>query len=95
MTTHTPGPWTICFDGQIDSGEGKSYKMICRFNTDTYKEMVESGDLANAKLISASPNLLDACQSVLTSLDNMNIENDHTLSGCHMVLQEAIKKATS
>ena len=47
---------------------------------------------ANAKLIASAPDLLDACKSVLNSINDLS--KDPTLDGCAMVLELAIRKAT-
>jgi hypothetical protein len=55
MSAHTPGPWTA--NGHaVFAGE----KKLC--DTDLY-DLEES--LANARLMAAAPDLLDACRFVL------------------------------
>jgi hypothetical protein len=67
-TQHTPGPWKLCYDGQIDGPDGRC---ICRFGWDSYKEFTELNNAANARLIAAAPDLLEAlkvCEGNISSL---------------------------
>ena len=84
-TKHTPGPWRV-FKGASTEGEcgdltGISFEVW--YKRSNQREEAE----ANAKLISAAPDLLEAC---------MNLENDDNSIPKHAwdMLQEAIKKAT-
>lgn len=52
---YTAGPWTICYDGQIDGADGHS---VCHFQWDSFKEFNDSpNNKANAHLIAAAPEL--------------------------------------
>jgi hypothetical protein len=70
-TTHTPGPWTI------NSGDSlaiqarmpgfsitKDIAIVCNPVT-----TLKAEKLANARLISAAPDLLEACESITTMLN--------------------------
>lgn len=61
MSGHTPGPWRLCYDGQIDGPDGKR---ICAFDWDSYKEFNASNNAANARLIAAAPELLELLKGV-------------------------------
>ena len=93
MSKHTPGPWEI----QRDSGlhiyitqpsdtpnrVPGYYAEIRRFTTDS--EQVE----ANARLIAAAPDLLEACEQLLKLVDLLSpVEGD-----THRKAQRAIAKA--
>lgn len=73
MTTkHTPGPWTI----EIPSNgcdryiiHGKSFEEICATCLDTEHEMQ-----ANARLIAAAPELLEACRLALGAFEANRID---------------------
>lgn len=86
MTTkHTPGPWTI----EIPSNgcdryiiHGKSFEEICATCLDTEHEMQ-----ANARLIAAAPELLEACKMALSCMAPE--DNDATAR----TLRSAIAKA--
>ena len=76
---HTPKPWyAICnsddgsIDIQTDETVSGTVEHIC--TCDGYGDgeaMDVSEDKANAHLISASPDLLEACEAMIASLDNM------------------------
>lgn len=56
-TRGTAGPWTLCYDGQIDGPNGE---MVCRFAWTTFKEFNDDPTAkANAALIAAAPALLE------------------------------------
>jgi hypothetical protein len=58
--SHTPGPWRLCFDGQIDGNNGIK---VCSLPWDSYRDMNQNPeDAANALLIAAAPDLLEACK---------------------------------
>jgi hypothetical protein len=63
-TQHTPGPWKLCYDGQIDGPDGRC---ICRFGWDSYKEFTELNNAANARLIAAAPDLLEALKLAISA----------------------------
>jgi hypothetical protein len=89
----TPGPWFI--NGPYNDQEsdlfirttidGENYD-IANLACD------ETGQaIANARLIASAPELLDTCQSVLQTLEQM--VSDSTVEGMKFILQSAIQKA--
>lgn len=92
---HTPGPWKFR-TGDADNyfevlGPYKSQKTICLLPNGCFVPETEAE--ANARLIAAAPDLLDACQSVLESLKQM--KQDSMIEGMIMALEIAIKKNTT
>ena len=95
MTTHTPFPWRY----QVMGSEG------CRIFPDTgdkredikYIAIVDGRDLptntANARLIAAAPDLLEACKVALSRLDLLADDFDVYSQGSTDVLRAAIAKA--
>lgn len=89
-TNHTPGPWTIEETGQgfPEIVSGKYHIALSggsvRFST--------SEAMANARLIAAAPDLLDALWHIAAWLSdpNMNNENIRHFRG---LAERAIKKA--
>lgn len=74
FVAHTPGPWTLCYDGQIDGPKGYC---VCRFEWSSFKEFNDSPmDKANARLITAAPDLLEALHEVEEFLDNQSDVED-------------------
>ena len=84
MSKHTSGPWETSnrFDIYSESG----YFIGCTCGNLTLPKSVELIDEANAKLIAAAPELLEACKEALYQLQGMD-------SACVMILKDAIKKA--
>lgn len=61
--SHTPGPWRICYDGQIDGADGRR---ICSFGWNSFREFNEDAEYkATARLLAAAPDLLAALQNVV------------------------------
>ena len=72
--TPTPGPWQIIQHTDRDDGKvhlaianGKPDRCICRLSE---TKRVDHEDEANASLISAAPDLLEAARLVLAKLDH-------------------------
>lgn len=98
-TKHTPGPWNVvCIEGLTDwaflgVGSEMSTKAVCHIN---FEAIMENGVVkipdeckANAKLIAAAPELLEALEVCYASLCTY---------GRHPLIEKqvksAIKKAT-
>lgn len=67
MTGHTPGPWTVAEPGEVDEHYGVLDGFGHTASVYGYPEEA-SAALANARLISAAPDLLAACQAVAHDL---------------------------
>jgi hypothetical protein len=90
---HTPGPWTVTPTSNPDREFGISDSestIVCRL--DHWRGKAEVTQDANAKLIAAAPELLAACQSVLSSLEH-HLADDF-LPETRQVLRDAIIAAT-
>jgi hypothetical protein len=64
QTTHTPGPWKIAATGHVVTAA--DYSRICRVEQLPGMDSREID--ANARLIAAAPELLDALQNIVNSL---------------------------
>jgi len=66
---HTPGPWKICYDNDTGPNDGcfRQWWQVgpAQVNIGSDHEEAE----ANARLIAAAPELLDACRALLCMLD--------------------------
>ncbi|MDX9747441.1 MAG: hypothetical protein RBT57_02970 [Paludibacter sp.] len=92
-TTHTPGPWKTNYSErypEYDFVTGKNGEIICQFFSKSEEDY--SNKEANAKLIAAAPELLEA----LRELHDLLEENLPTwyLGLHHIKANIAIKKAT-
>lgn len=87
-TEHTPGPWITSYDGSINTDAGT---FICGFRWDSYKEFTEGNNSANARLIAAAPDMLEALEDARQLVVNiLEIpETDDVVIG----IDDAIAKA--
>ena len=84
MTKHTQGEW-ITKEGQIYPQEtGKTLALIPYFDKDNEEQQ------ANAKLIAAAPELLDACIEFVRKVDCGMARSTKS----YKQMKEAIQKAT-
>ena len=86
---HTKGPWMIKHDGDaIQIGQIKSGRFIA-MALPCESDVATEEDYANAQLIAAAPELLEACDKVLSMLDPSNRREDKMWN----ILYDAIDKA--
>jgi len=88
MTAHTPGPWEI----RVDTGEYGIYHLEGPgpgYRHDDVRDR-EAEDQANADLIAAAPELLEALKIAEVHLG----WGDVTLENVHRIVRNAIAKAT-
>ena len=71
---HTKGPWRISDDHFIVADKGEKYQNICRLNGMDRHEASE----ANAMLIAAAPELLEALKAVESWMDDLQSINPFT-----------------
>lgn len=93
---HTKGEWEHtsmkgteghCFCAQVFDGEGNS---LCHIDS----RYGEKEATANAKLIAASPELLEACKAARAVFDSQGIDQTHSIVGKQYIqLIESINKA--
>lgn len=88
MSTHTPMPW------DYDTDEG--YSMVDGPNgyiAKVFQGTCEGQGEANARLMAAAPDLLDACQAAMTCCGGPEYWNGETRLFL-LLMQAAIAKAT-
>jgi hypothetical protein len=92
MSTHTPAPWFIFYDAP-DYGIG--YRGIVDSEGYTICNPSPMGE-ANARLIYAAPELLNACRCALADLEGIvdELPGDHPAYLTIQELRAAITKAT-
>ena len=88
---HTPGPWEHTGQGDIvgkeDNGYGLGYVDVCS----VYLRTVRGRTNANARLISAAPELLDALTEIVAAADG---DGWKQLDATFAAARVAIAKAT-
>ena len=93
MSKHTPAPWTVA-NRAIYGTNGVVKPFIASVEDDHN----DGETVANARLISAAPDLLDACRSALAELEKLAEQNIFSLGDPALItireLQAAIIKAT-
>lgn len=98
MSKHTPGPWTINYapnglpyqiiaSDQDDTKPGKVGTKITRWASISLPSSTEG--MANARLIAASPDLLEACIEAIEAI------KDGDAQSATNALNAAIAKATA
>lgn len=104
-TKHTPGPWRMEDNWDNYPGERKPGRYNIRSQDDGWNvarvwEAEETGPFskeqveANARLIAAAPELLEACEWALSELAEPETSTADTLHETIERLKTAIKKAT-
>jgi hypothetical protein len=98
---HTPGPWAI-FQDETDDANEIEISSLSRFNSSVipicaisigYDGPVEIEQQANARLISAAPELLEAAKVALAYLDVCLGAPSWTGESPYPLLRAAISKA--
>ena len=63
---HTPGPWEVKFEFNVMDCRGRNIAACGGFMTNVNSEDVHAEKIANARLVSAAPDMYE----VLTSIEN-------------------------
>lgn len=90
MTTHTPGPWTISTSPPVDYAltiHGASLKQSGGFPVvaDILERTTDGTHEANARLIAAAPDLLEALQDMLSIY---GVREEHLVGGSFITRTE-------
>lgn len=96
MSKHTPGPWRDSFDGGYYVETAHDIPGDCGLVCAVTVFAIPGRDLANARLIAAAPELLEALESVLEDFELLCNQRgiDHTLLASLDKPRAAIAKAT-
>lgn len=90
---HTPGPWEACKVGDYGDYDGRCLVVL----GDDMRVAVALGEdktaKANARLIAAAPDLLDALQDLVAMLPDPELDNDDVQKALVCNALAAIKKA--
>jgi hypothetical protein len=91
MTEHTPGPWIICGDNKdlIGADDGKMMIVqLLTYHVVPEWERSKKENLANARLIAAAPELLDALRSLVNCPDYANTRT-HEMTAARLAISKA------
>lgn len=92
---HTPGPWEHIGKGDImgkeDNGYGLGYVHVCS----VFHRTVRSRTNANARLIAAAPELLEALQWLVDLMPDPELDIDTVQREQVIKAKAAIAKATN
>lgn len=95
-TKHTPGPWVINYDGGIwtePTEIDKHSRPICSFRWGSFKEFNEGNNAANARLIAAAPEMLDALKALTDeAFQNMTGGAGHLIDDAYAAIAKAETK---
>lgn len=87
----TPGPWNYCAeepDWVTDSNDNIAVAMVTRYNTDAEAQH------ANAKLIAAAPDLLEALQRITPLYEALmrdcGLEHKEMIATSHAAINKAL-----
>jgi len=84
-TKHTPGPW------QVEARRGETW--VCRADSAVLARVAAAKEIrANARLIAAAPELLEALKAVRIELREGG--SYRKADRCHAIVEAAIAKAT-
>jgi hypothetical protein len=93
-TQHTPGPWSLEDRGTkfivSKPGDGYITREVCRMDSSTMAAFAQE---ANARLIAAAPDLLEALQAI-ASIDVHSALTEAEADAIHAAASAAIAKAT-
>ncbi len=93
-TAHTPGPWFLQHSGKHDGNRAvrawRRGRDICAMNGGANDD---PEIYANARLIAAAPEMLQALESVLASVPFASYRGDEELDECEEKVRAAIRRA--
>lgn len=94
---HTKGPWRISKYAKfnIENSTGRSVASAGGYSSNTNGEKIYNENIANAKLIAAAPDLLQALLDIIVQAERLPYGLPADLSDSIKILgKQAIKKAT-
>jgi hypothetical protein len=103
MTKHTPGPWYVSSKNQIASeAESVKHGGTIAYVDDVSAHFTDDESAANARLIAAAPELLEAlkersaiAEAALTAAHAGVVDLDRIFACAESILGRAIHRATS
>ena len=80
----TPGPWRLCYDGQIDGADGN---FVCSFRWSSYKDFNDPENKATARLIAQAPEMYELLE-MLDTYHTRIVKNPSNLPSLKIALDE-------
>lgn len=90
--SYTPGKWIIKYQFNVYNEKGRHIAACGGHSSNIDAEKVYAENVSNAQLISAAPELFEACKNILHALENCPGEFNYSPS-IEDNLRNAIKKA--
>ena len=88
---HTPGPWTVYFEFNVKDDHGRGIAACGGHGSNRNPEQAHNENVANAKLIAAAPDLLEALKNLL---ENEKLDDwEPSLIESRIAARAAINKA--
>lgn len=72
--SYTPGPWALHVDGVLVLGAGPNPQAVVDCETSASPNLRRAEREANARLIAAAPELLEACKRLLTFNEELAVD---------------------
>ena len=98
MTKHTPGPWILDrrTDANVIGDHGRSVASAGGYSDNFSDDTCLVENRANATLIAAAPDMLDALQNILNGIETGVVTSDHDeiFNNASAKARAAIDKAT-
>lgn len=97
MSAPTPGPWVASSTDVLQDWSDRAFRrVVARASDDTYRGVIEAEQIANARLISAAPELLSIVIEVLPIMESLDVSAEDDDEPMEIVTRcrAAIAKAT-
>lgn len=90
MAQHTPGAWYLCTIGDVLNIRSRQESITTHI---VYMDSNTPEELANASLIAAAPDMLDALKELLRESDKGRYQDTKPIAWAQYAAQQAIAKA--
>ena len=84
---HTPGPWTQAGASIRVDVHGDDYRLLARVQAVQNNDWCEA--FMNARLIAAAPDLLAACEQLVSEIPRHTIRQNHVWAGVIAAIAKA------
>lgn len=88
-SAHTPGPWAVSGTDTVGTYVGGRYEYTCVAMVGPERRAAEGEREANARLIAAAPDLLDALERLVANLDEGDFISATRIEGARAAIGKA------